>query len=187
MRRIFRPIKEGFIGFFRHFSVSLSSVAVVTFTMLFLGLILLITDNINTTTQKIETEIEIWTSVKREYEDQVEEIHATLESLNDVHQVTYLSKEEELELYISQQDSDVYDYLRDDNPMLDAFIIQVNSGEVLTQVVNQLENYDWPSEIRDGGEGTTLLISTLETMRVGGDRPSRCLTHFGHLLNFQHD
>ena len=102
MRRIFRSIKEGFIGFFRHFSVSLSSLAVVTFTMLFLGIILLITDNMVYMTRNIETEIEVWVPIKYEYEDDIQKIQEDLQQHQYINRVTFTSKEEDLDLYISE-------------------------------------------------------------------------------------
>lgn len=169
MRRIFRPIKEGFIGFFRHFSVSLSSVAVVTFTMLFLGFILVVTDNINTMTKNIESDIEVWVPVKLSHENQIESIQTDLQNNPNIKEVTYISKDEALELYIQENKTDAYNFLiGEENPMLDAFIITVQSGEVLTTVVDELNAADWPNEVRDGGEATSLLLSSLEALRFGG-------------------
>lgn len=169
MRRIFRPIKEGFIGFFRHFSVSLSSVAVVTFTMLFLGMILIVTDNINTMTKTIETGIEVWVPVKTTHENKVEEIHQQLQADPNILEVRYIPKDEALAQYIEENQTDAYNFLiGEENPMLDAFIIQVQSGEVLNEVVSKLEAADWPNEVRDGGEATSILLSTMESIRFGG-------------------
>lgn len=169
MRRIFRPIKEGFIGFFRHFSVSLSSVAVVTFTMLFLGLILIVTDNINTMTKSIETEIEVWVPVKQQYEAQIDSIESELISNPDILAVSYISKDEALGQYIEENQTEAYDFLiGEENPMLDAFIITVQSGDVLSSVVDDLNAAPWPNEVRDGGEATSMLLNSLESLRFGG-------------------
>ena len=87
MRRIFRTLKEGFIGFFRHFSVSLSSIAVVTFTMLFLGIILILTNNINSTTKNIEGNIDIWVSIKADYENEKPQIEEEIKRITGVSRI----------------------------------------------------------------------------------------------------
>lgn len=168
MKRIFRTIKEGFIGFFRHFSVSLSSLAVVTFTMLFLGLILLVTDNITSMTKNIETEIEVWAPIKYEYEDQAESIQKEIEAIPHVYEVTFGSKEDDLNRYI-QDYGEVYEYFEgNENPMQDSFTIQVDEGQYLEEVVTKLKAMDWPAEIFDGGEVTRQLLSALSSVRFGG-------------------
>lgn len=168
MKRIFRTIKEGFIGFFRHFSVSLSSLAVVTFTMLFLGLILLITDNMAYMTRTIETDIEVWVPIKYEYEDQVEEITAQLIADPNISEVQFTSKEEDLELYIAQYGDDYALYSGDQNPLHDSFTVRAKDGSVLSQVVESLTQMEWAERVWDGGAGTAQLLKTLTGIRLGG-------------------
>lgn len=168
MKRIFRTIKEGFIGFFRHFSVSLSSLAVVTITMLFLGLILLITDNITVMTRNIETEIELWVPIKQAYEDQADQIKEELLKDPRIHEVTFKSKEEDLELLIAEYGEEYAFYRGEDNPIFDSFTIQVTEGRYLEPTVKKLEALDWPQEVAGGGEPTAQLIEALNTVRIGG-------------------
>ncbi len=168
MRQIFRSIKEGFIGFFRHFSVSLSSLAVVTFTMLFLGIILLITDNMVYMTRNIETEIEVWVPIKYEYEDDIQQIHEDLQQHQYINRVTFTSKEEDLDLYISEYGEEYNLYTGEENPLHDSFTIQATEGQYLDIVVEDLREMDWPLTVWDGGEGTSQLLNTLSSIRFGG-------------------
>lgn len=167
MKRIFRSIKEGFFGFFRHFSVSLSSLAVVTLTMLFLGAILLVTDNITAMTRNIETEIELWVPIKHEYEDQAETLREELLADPTIHEVTFKSKEEDLELLIAEYGEE-YAFYREDNPIFDSFTIQVTEGRYLQATVDKLEAMPWPEQVSGGGDATSQMISALNAVRVGG-------------------
>lgn len=170
MRRLFRIFKEGFIGFFRHFSVSLSSVAVVTFTMLFLGVILLITDNIVNLTKTIESGIEVWVPIAREHEEEYEQIQADLLNNPLVLEVQYITKEEDLQQYIDDRGEE-YEFLQEEgqeNPLLDSFIIRSVDGQSLQTLVSELQNEKWPDSIHDGGQQTINLVKSLEAIRLGG-------------------
>lgn len=168
IRLIFRPIREGFIGFFRHFATTLSSVAVVVFTMLFLGSVLIVTDNIVSMTRSIEAEIEVWVSVKRQNENEIDKITTTLESLEFVNHVEFISKDAELENYIKEQGQE-YSYLRgDQNPFLHSYVIKAKNANDLNQIKNVLANMTWVEQIKDGGEGATNLVNALQFIRLGG-------------------
>lgn len=167
MRRLFRPIKEGFIGFFRHFSVSLSSVAVVTFTMLFLAIILMINDNITQITKGIEQQIEIWVPVQPGEKYTIQAIENELKAMPHVKSVTLITKEAELEAYIKEYGS-AYEFLREDNPLSDSFIVQADDGENLTAISSIIATKEWQTGIYDGGESTANLVQVLKGVRFGG-------------------
>ena len=59
MRRLFRHIKEAFIGLLRHLAMTLSSISTITITLLFVGLFLLITFNIEQFTYAVEGSVNI--------------------------------------------------------------------------------------------------------------------------------
>lgn len=167
MKRMFRPFKEGFIGFFRHFSVSLSSVAVVTFTIVFLGMILIVNDNIKQITHGIEQQIEIWVPVKKENTMDLQSIEQSLRDIKNVANVTLITKEQELEEYIDQYGKS-YEFLRSDNPLSDSFVIQAADGQSLAEIAAQIKTMSWQNGVYDGGESTSNLLSFLNGLRLGG-------------------
>lgn len=168
IRLIFRPIREGLIGFFRHFATTLSSVAVVVFTMLFLGSVLIVTDNIVSMTRSIESGIEVWVSVKKTNENEINNITTTLNSLEFIDNVEFISKDQELENYIKEQGEE-YSYLKgDQNPFLNSYIIKAKNANELKQIKDVLSQMPWVDQIRDGGEGANNLIKALQLIRFGG-------------------
>ena len=167
MRRIFRTLKEGFLGFFRHFSVSLSSIAVVTFTMLFLGIILILTNNINDTTKNIEGNIDIWVSVKADYESEKPQIEEEIKQLTGVSRIQEITKEDALDQYIATY-GDAYERFKEDNPLLDGYLIYVSDGRYLEDVSSKVESAQWAHEVMDGGDATNNLLDSLNTLRTGG-------------------
>lgn len=167
MRRIFRTLKEGFLGFFRHFSVSLSSIAVVTFTMLFLGIILILTNNINDTTKNIEGNIDIWVSVKADYESEKPQIEEEIKQLTGVSRIQEITKEDALDQYIATY-GDAYERFKEDNPLLDGYLIYVSDGRYLEDVSSKVESAQWAHEVMDGGDATNNLLDSLNMLRTGG-------------------
>ena len=167
MRRIFRTLKEGFLGFFRHFSVSLSSIAVVTFTMLFLGIILILTNNINDTTKNIEGNIDIWVSVKADYESEKPQIEEEIKQLTGVSRIQEITKEDALDQYIATY-GDAYERFKEDNPLLDGYLIYVSDGRYLDDVSSKVESAQWAHEVMDGGDATNNLLDSLNMLRTGG-------------------
>lgn len=167
MRRIFRTLKEGFIGFFRHFSVSLSSIAVVTFTMLFLGIILILTNNINSTTKNIEGNIDIWVSIKADYESEKPQIEEEIKQIAGVSRIQEITKEDALEQYIATY-GDAYERFKENNPLLDGYLIYVTDGRYLEEVSNKVKSAQWAFEVMDGGDATNNLLDSLNMLRTGG-------------------
>ncbi|NLW29545.1 MAG: ABC transporter permease [Erysipelothrix sp.] len=167
MRRIFRTLKEGFIGFFRHFSVSLSSIAVVTFTMLFLGIILILTNNINSTTKNIEGNIDIWVSIKADYENEKPQIEEEIKQITGVSRIQEITKEDALEQYIATY-GDAYERFKENNPLLDGYLIYVTDGRYLEEVSNKVKSAQWAFEVMDGGDATNNLLDSLNMLRTGG-------------------
>lgn len=167
MRRIFRTLKEGFLGFFRHFSVSLSSIAVVTFTMLFFGIILILTNNINDTTKNIEGNIDIWVSVKADYESEKPKIEEEIKQLTGVSRIQEITKEDALEQYIETY-GEAYERFKENNPLLDGYLIYVSDGRYLDEVSSRVESSQWAHEVMDGGDATNNLLDSLNMLRTGG-------------------
>lgn len=167
MRRIFRTLKEGFVGFFRHFSVSLSSIAVVTFTMLFLGIILILTNNINSTTKNIEGNIDIWVSIKADYENEKPQIEEEIKRITGVSRIQEITKEDALEQYIATY-GDAYERFKENNPLLDGYLIYVTDGRYLEEVSNKVKSAQWAFEVMDGGDATNNLLDSLNMLRTGG-------------------
>ena len=94
-RRIFRHIKEGFIGVGRHFGMAISSSASVTITLLLVGFFLVVVYNLNLITKDIESSISL--SVLVDYdvtnEASIETIKQQIQSIKGVKSVEYKSKD----------------------------------------------------------------------------------------------
>ena len=171
-RRFGRHIKEGFIGIGRHLSMAFSSIASVTITLLLIGLFLTLVINLSLLTKEIETSISLSALVSYDIktESQINSVKATIEKIPGVSGITYQTKDEEFDFYVSQYPdlSDFYELYREDNPFHDAFLVNVESGEQLQNVKTMLEKVNGIDSVHDGGSNTYLLVDALNKIRIFG-------------------
>lgn len=177
MSRITRVFREGFLGVIRHFALSLSSISSVTVTLLLMAVFLLLSVNINSITHQLESSVQIHVQIDDQHEtqEQIDAIRAQIEAIPSVSHITYSSKEEELETFIqiNGDESDVAEKLYgpfrgDNNPLLNAFIVQTSTGESMNAVTEQIEAIDGIFNASHGGTATMLFVQTLGNVRNVG-------------------
>jgi len=171
-RRFSRHVKEGFIGIARHFSMSLSSIASVTITLLLIGLFLVLTINLNALTSEIENSISLSALISYDAENDktIKTIKTQIEAIDGVKEVNYQSKDDEFTFYVSQYPdlSDFYELYREDNPFHDAFMISVNDTSKLASIKTSVEKINGIDSVHDGGSNTYLLVDILQKVRIVG-------------------
>ncbi|MHB9019592.1 MAG: cell division protein FtsX [Minisyncoccota bacterium] len=104
---LFRIIKYGFQGFKRNSWLSITTIVVMTLTLLvFIGLILfsvLTTDTINLLKEKIDISVYFKNETS---EDNILKIKRSLESLNEVKTIEYISRDEALKVFKERHKED---------------------------------------------------------------------------------
>lgn len=135
--------------------------------MLFLGIILILTNNINDTTKNIEGNIDIWVSVKADYESEKPQIEEEIKQLTGVSRIQEITKEDALEQYIETY-GEAYERFKENNPLLDGYLIYVSDGRYLDEVSSRVESSQWAHEVMDGGDATNNLLDSLNMLRTGG-------------------
>jgi cell division transport system permease protein len=102
-----RIIRAGFVGFWRNAFVSLSAIFVLTITLLVVGGMMLFGQLLNTSLAQIRDKVDINVyMVPSASEDKVMELKSSLESLPDVRQVAYTSKEDALAQFRERHKND---------------------------------------------------------------------------------
>lgn len=172
--RLFRPIKEGFHGVIRHGAMSLSSATAVTLTLIIVSLFLLFTANVRQVTEGLEQTVTISVQIDHDHEsaEQEDQLAMKIKAIEGVGTVTYYTKDEEFQFYLDSFENEetrkVFEPFRDDNPMHDAFYIEVNDGTQLEEIAKQIEELDGVHEVAFGGQSAVQLISMLRTIRIAG-------------------
>ena len=172
MNRIWRHTKEGFIGVFRHFALSLSSISSVTVTLLLMSIFLFLNVNLESITKNVEESVQIHVQIDRSItgEEEIKELEKKLVKIDKVNKVEFSSREDELEYFIeldgSTESEDLYGpYRGENNPFMDAFLITIDKGEYIKEVTSSLKEIEGVFHASSGGDGTAKLMSTLEQIR----------------------
>lgn len=175
MARIWRHIKDGFVGVSRHFALSLSSISSVTVTLILMSIFLFLSVNINEITKSMEQSVQIHAMIDFEHEDkkEIDAIKAEIEAMPEVLDVTFSSKEQELDAFIKANDSDDAEklyggYRGENNPLMNAFLITAKSGDTIKELSVKIGAIEGVEKTSYGGSGTTSFITLLEQIRNVG-------------------
>ena len=172
--RIWRPIKEGFLGVFRHGGMSFSSASAVTIALIIISLFSIVTINAQRFTQGLEQSVQIAVLVDYDHESAEEEdrIALAIQNIPGVAKVTYSDKENEFQYYMDSFDDEktkqAFEPFRAKNPMHDAFYVEVEDGSELESIAAKIQEIEGISSVNFGGASATRLISFLGTARFLG-------------------
>ena len=170
---ISRPIKEGFSGVGRHLAMSISSAVAVTITLIIISLFMIFSFNVQNFTKNIESSMEISVMVAYDSEDKEDTIKQQIEAIDGVKTVTFSDKAQEFQYYIDsfedEATKEAFEPFRDDNPMHDAFYVEAESGDQITEIAKIIQNIDGVSEVNYGGQSTVSMVDTMSAIRkIGG-------------------
>lgn len=171
---ISRPIKEGFRGVGRHWGMALSSAIAVTITLTIISIFLVFSWHLRVFTKNIEYSMKIAVIVDEKYENEAaeEKIRSQIEQVEGVKAVEFSSKEAEFQYYLDQYDDaamrEVMAPFGDDNPMNDAFYVEVEDGDLIEVISSQIREIDGVEKVDYGGQTTVDVVSAMETIRRVG-------------------
>ncbi len=171
---ISRPIKEGFRGVGRHWAMALSSSIAVTITLLIISLFMIFMVNVRQFTTNVEQGMEISVMIDWDYEssEQEADLLKKIQAIDGVKEVKFSSKDAELDYYISQFDDEetkqAVQSLVDDNPMHDAYYVEVYEGDTLASIAGQIRELEGVDSVNYGGESTVNMVNAMNAVRRGG-------------------
>lgn len=172
IRRFFRHIKEGFINIFRNLAMTVSSVTAVTITLLLVGAFIVISTNITSISGSIKSSLTIVAKIDFEVNnDDILTLQEKIENLDNVQEVSYSDKHEELEKQIDLYPQQAEYYRRhegENNPLHDIFIVQVNDADNLTAINEEISNLKGIFSAEQGGEGVEKLVLALNSIQKIG-------------------
>ena len=95
IRIFFAGIKESFKSVFRNFSLSVASISCITITLIFVGISIILSENVNKFTSDIEKDVTIVVYLNKELtEEDKEAILVKIDTLSNIDSVTFLSNED---------------------------------------------------------------------------------------------
>lgn len=170
IRTIGRHIKEGFKSIRRNGWMSFAAISAVSITLLLVGGLIATVMNINELAADIENDVSVrvYVDLAAKEEDQ-ENLQNELEKLENVEEVTFSSREDELENVMSSYGDTFELFEGDQNPLYNVFVVDTTSPEHTATVAKEIEPMEFVSEVNYGGAQADRLFKMTSTIRnVGG-------------------
>lgn len=170
MRRIIRHFKEAFTGLIRHMAMTLSSMSTISITLLFVGMFLIITMNVQQFTFAVEGSINIHVKIDPGFEDDlsVNTIGVAIRSIHGVKNATFSSKDEELDAMIASfgEGGAIFEaYRGPDNPLRMAYLVEISDGVDIEKIANTIRDIRGVEAVAYGGVRVLELLTLLENIR----------------------
>lgn len=164
--------KTAFQNIWRNGVMSVSSVFAVTITLVLIAVIGIVAINIQDMTYSIEESLTIYVKMDREISDKkAQTLQPQIEAIDGVKKVEFSSKENELDKLIESQNEDgkkLFENYRKKNPLGSAYIVEVKNTKELDTIAQQIQELENVNEVNYGGDSTSSLVDSLETVRNGG-------------------
>lgn len=164
--------KTAFQNIWRNGVMSISSIFACTITLVLVAVIGVVAINIQDMTYAVEDSLTIYVKMDRELSDKKsQKIQPLIEEITGVKNVTFSSKNDELNKLIESQNEDgkkLFESYRKNNPLGSAYVVEVKDTKKLDEVAKKIEVLDYVNEVNYGGESTSSLVNSLEAIRNGG-------------------
>jgi cell division transport system permease protein len=170
LRTIWRHIKEGFKSIRRNGWMSFASISAVSITLLLVGTLIAGIMNINQLASDIENDVSVRVYVDLAAgEEETQTLQTDLEALENVEEVTFSSREEELENVVGSYGDTFELFEGDQNPLYNIFVVDTSSPEHTAAVADQIAPMEYVSEVNYGGAEADRLFRLTSTIRnIGG-------------------
>lgn len=170
IRTIGRHIKEGFKSIRRNGWMSFAAISAVSITLLLVGGLIATVMNINDLAADIENDVSVRVYIDLAADEEAQsKLQEDLEALENVEEVTFSSREEELENVVGSYGDTFELFEGDQNPLYNVFVVDTTSPEHTATVAQQIEPMEYVSEVNYGGAEADRLFKMTSTIRnVGG-------------------
>lgn len=144
---LLRHLREGFKSIIRNGWMTFASTSSIAISLFILGVFLLLALNVNNLVDQIESEVEIrvYLEVNTE-QQQISQIQNQIGSMPEVSRVTFVSKDEGLEIMKENFGEDgkqlLEGYEGDQNPLNDSFTVKVDEPTNVAMVAEKIERLD---------------------------------------------
>ncbi|GAA0492067.1 permease-like cell division protein FtsX [Alkalibacterium sp. s-m-22] len=168
-RTFWRHIKESFKSIKRNGWMTFAAVSAVAVTLLLVGSFIAILMNVNKLATDVEEDVSVrvYIDLAAEEEDQ-EALQQNLEELDEVEQVVFSSRDDELSQVIGSYGDEFGLFEGDDNPLHDVFIVNTAAPEVTSDVADQTEDMNFVADVNYGGATADRLFEVMATVRNVG-------------------
>lgn len=164
-------VKSAFRSIKRNIASTISSSFAVTVTLLLVAIFIMSAFSMSRFTRNIEAQIRINVRIDAtlQKQDDIDALKVQLEKTTHVNKVTYSSKDEQFDILInSDQGGKRYEQMRDENPLLAVFYMDVSNGKYLDQVVSDVQRIEGVYDASFGGASAKSMVQAFDMIRIGG-------------------
>lgn len=170
---LFRHFKEAFLGLIRHGAMTVSSASAVAYALLFVGIFIILSINIEQITYSVEESVQIHVKVNEEFnkEEPLGIIYTQISEIVGVLDVEYSSKDEELDKLVATygEDGKIFESYRGvGNPLRAAYLVKTTEGSDIEAVAESIRLITGVEKVSYGGTGTVQLMNMLDYIRSVG-------------------
>lgn len=164
-----RHFRESLKSLSRNGWMSIASISAVTVTLLLVGIFALIMMNLNHFAENIENDVEVKVLIEiindpEEMKIAEEKLMKQVESLPEVADVKYSSKDEELQILIENYGED-FSLYEQSNPLRNVLYVRAKDPEQTVTLAKKIEKFDNTYDVIYGEEKVENLFNFLNTGR----------------------
>ena len=174
-RSINRYFRDACKSVVRNFSLSLASVSCITITLIVVAISIVLSYNVEEMTRHVSSNISIVVFLNGETtEEQVKEVKANIEKLDNIAEITYKSKKEYAEetKKLDPRFALIVDSWTDETiPLLDSFEVKVQDIELIGETAEKIKKFNYISSVNYGKEyieSVITIFGVIEKVCIGG-------------------
>lgn len=170
---LIRHFREAFVGLIRHGAMTVSSASAVAYALLFVGIFLIMSINIEQITFSVEESVQIHVKIYDSFnnEESLGIIYTQVTEIEGVLDVEYSSKDDELDKLIATygEDGKIFESYRGaGNPLRAAYLVKTKEGSNIASISQKISYIIGVEKVSYGGTGTVQLMKMLDYIRTVG-------------------
>lgn len=143
-------VKEGFKNVYANRIMSIASVCVLVSCLVMTGAAALFSLNVLNIVDKVEKNNETSVYILKEKNDiEAKQIGAKIQEIENVDKVTFVSKHEAVEQFKNTLGDQLFDLIKDEDPLNDKYIVSFKDTEKYEQTVDKIKTIDGVQSLTD--------------------------------------
>ena len=164
-----RHFKEAYHGLLRNIAMTLSSVSAVTVTLVLIAVFTVFAMNISAFTKNMESDTKIHVQIEDVIEEsKIPSLQEAVEKIANVSEVTYSDKDAELDAFIEiyGEHGELFESYRGEaNPLKRAFIVEVDDGDEIERVTQDITKIPGIESALYGGTNVLAMMDAFNAIR----------------------
>ena len=143
-------VKEGFKNVYANRIMSIASVCVLVSCLVMTGAAALFSMNVLNIVEEVEKNNETSVYILKEKNDiEAKQIGAKIQEIENVDKVTFVSKHEAVEQFKNTLGDQLFDRIKDEDPLNDKYIVSFKDTEKYEQTVDKIKTIDGVQSVTD--------------------------------------